>query len=313
MIEDSAVAQLNLLRAYLQENTLDKETIVACMKADGKLWSIDYLSFKTRGASMAYLLSRCATPPKSRWFLVNLADKPISSARNIPSWLPVIGSSSAEGYLDIAAPDFSFGGWEELGTRDYGVMCGLIEKGGRSAPQTNLLGWYGASAQHESRARLVEIGARYPRRMEIVDVSFPHGSPEKNPFAGTGLSMDAQAARFRYLIDVEGKGWSARLKYLFHSRRPVLVQDRPWQEWYFPMLKPWVHYVPVKRDFSDLLAALDRLDSDPALAASIGAQGQKFAKQHLTFDNAIAVWSDLLVGRSDASPWHEIFECRDAV
>ena len=45
-------------------------------------------------------------------------------------------------------------------------------------------------------------------------------------FAASNLefkTLAEQVARFRYLIDIQGKGYSSRLKLLLHSGRPIFI------------------------------------------------------------------------------------------
>jgi hypothetical protein len=53
--------------------------------------------------------------------------------------------------------------------------------------------------------------------------------------------MEDQVATYRYMIDVEGAGYSGRFKMLLHTKRVVLLQDRPWREWFFDDIEPFRH------------------------------------------------------------------------
>jgi hypothetical protein len=112
--------------------------------------------------------------------------------------------------------------------------------------------------------------------------------------AGNSLSLHEQARRWSALLDVEGKGYSGRLKLLLHSGRPVLVQDRPWREWFWDSLVPMEHYVPVRRDLSDLVTQARWVQQHPHEAADIGRAGQKLARQLLTRRSAAEQWSRVL-------------------
>lgn len=58
---------------------------------------------------------------------------------------------------------------------------------------------------------------------------------------------------YSILLDIEGGGYSARLKYLLLSNKPLLIVNRPYKEFFFKNLQEYVHYIPVKRDLSDLI------------------------------------------------------------
>ena len=59
-------------------------------------------------------------------------------------------------------------------------------------------------------------------------------------------------ALHRYLFNFRGVAASFRLKHLFLCRSVVLHVGREWLEFFYPLLRPWVHYVPVKEDLSDV-------------------------------------------------------------
>ena len=54
------------------------------------------------------------------------------------------------------------------------------------------------------------------------------------------MSLLEQVRTYGALVDIQGKGYSARLKLLLHSGRPVLLCARPWCEFFHASLRPWV-------------------------------------------------------------------------
>uniref|UniRef100_A0A8C7TC76 Glycosyl transferase CAP10 domain-containing protein n=1 Tax=Oncorhynchus mykiss TaxID=8022 RepID=A0A8C7TC76_ONCMY len=51
---------------------------------------------------------------------------------------------------------------------------------------------------------------------------------------------------------VEHCQYNFRLKHLFLCGSLVFLVGREWMEFFYPQLLPWVHYIPVKQDLSDL-------------------------------------------------------------
>ena len=71
------------------------------------------------------------------------------------------------------------------------------------------------------------------------------------------LPMAEQAARFRYVVHVEGvAGWADRFRHLLLSGALVLKQEMGVVEWFEPLLKPFVHYVPVSSTLHNLSKAI---------------------------------------------------------
>ncbi|MEW9835756.1 glycosyl transferase family 90 [Mesorhizobium marinum] len=106
--------------------------------------------------------------------------------------------------------------------------------------------------------------------------------------------MEEQVAQYRYMIDVEGSGYSGRLKLLLHAGRAVLVIDRPYQDFYFGDLEPFRHYVPVSRYSSNLAEQVDWLRSNPAREKEIVGEAREFARARLTRRAAVEHWARLL-------------------
>lgn len=79
-----------------------------------------------------------------------------------------------------------------------------------------------------------------------------------------------QHTDYKYLLDIEGRGYSGRLKYLMLTGSVVFIMDRPNVEYWHKEFEPWVHYVPVKRDASDLVEKFEKIQSMPDKGESIG-------------------------------------------
>ncbi|BEI86445.1 hypothetical protein CcaverHIS002_0607320 [Cutaneotrichosporon cavernicola] len=77
----------------------------------------------------------------------------------------------------------------------------------------------------------------------------------------------AAARASKFLLDIDGNGWSARFRRLMASNA-VVIKTGIFTEWFAPHLVPWFHYVPSKLDFSDL---------DTIMAFFTGTPGQRLA------------------------------------
>lgn len=61
---------------------------------------------------------------------------------------------------------------------------------------------------------------------------------------------------YRYILDIDGNGWSARTQQLFASGA-VVIKNSLFKEWWNDRIQPWKHYVPVTLDFSDIYEVLN--------------------------------------------------------
>jgi len=99
---------------------------------------------------------------------------------------------------------------------------------------------------------------------------------------------------YSLLIDIEGCGYSGRLKHLLWSHRPLLLVDRPHKEFFFEHLKEWVHYIPVKRDLSDLIEKTKWCIDNYDKALIIAENAFQFSKVYLTRDACYDKWNDII-------------------
>ena len=77
---------------------------------------------------------------------------------------------------------------------------------------------------------------------------------------------------------------------------PVLHVGDEWQEFFYPALRPWLHYVPVDKaatedDLQDLLEFIRQHDEE---MREIAERGAAFIRQHLKFADIGCYWRKLL-------------------
>lgn len=91
--------------------------------------------------------------------------------------------------------------------------------------------WRGSSHQHPSRKEFIERVSS-DSNFDVSDISV------------TGFKKMIDIGEFSVLVDLPGQGYSARLKHLLVSGRPVVVYPREQWDWVSLHLEPGVHYIP---------------------------------------------------------------------
>ncbi|XP_006456003.1 hypothetical protein AGABI2DRAFT_77669 [Agaricus bisporus var. bisporus H97] len=93
------------------------------------------------------------------------------------------------------------------------------------------------------------------------------------------------ASVYKYVLDVDGNGWSSRFQRLMISNA-LIFKATIYPEWFLDRIQPWVHYVPVQVDLSDLHDALLFFRGDlygegshHELARKIAHEGREWAKR----------------------------------
>lgn len=87
--------------------------------------------------------------------------------------------------------------------------------------------------------------------------------------------------QYKYQINIDGTVAAYRFPYLLAGGGLVLKQDSPYYEHFYHQLKPWEHYVPVKRDLSDLKDRVLWAQEHDDEAYKIAQNARKFANENL--------------------------------
>jgi hypothetical protein len=189
--------------------------------------------------------------------------------------------------FDNLVPDYTFKDWSNVG--DYDEITKLISENGLLKPEQHKAGWIGNLHAHPNRHLLYTIGARNTKLCDIRS-SFDFRNIAKSPF----ITMPDLVKKYAVLIDIEGFGYSGRVKHLLHSRRPLIIIEREQKEYYFEFLKPWIHYIPAKNDCSDILDKIKWALYHTDAATKIATNAYEFSQTHLTRKGCYAQWNKII-------------------
>jgi hypothetical protein len=74
----------------------------------------------------------------------------------------------------------------------------------------------------------------------------------------------------------------------------ILLVKREFYIWYQPLLKPWIHYVPVKHDLSDLIDKIDWCKKHDDKCKQIANNALEFFNTYIN-NNAINDYLEILL------------------
>jgi hypothetical protein len=190
-------------------------------------------------------------------------------------------------------PDFNFHSWPQVGINDYEIFVKEIDNAGLNNYEINKVGWIGNKNTNYMRNKLLEIGNNNKNLFDIFHMEWLHSG---NTFLNSTkyISTPELVKKYSILIDIEGNGYSGRLKHLLWSHRPLLLVDRPHKEYFFEYLKEWEHYIPVKRDLSDLIEKTKWCLDNYHKALQIAENAFEFSKIHLTRDACYEKWNNII-------------------
>jgi hypothetical protein len=171
----------------------------------------------------------------------------------------------------------------------------------------NQLIWRGSTAQyslnglHEcmncdnlklfSRVFLCELSKSYPHLIDAKFTSFVQGAenvPYVQQFKGNFVSFKHQF-KYKYHLMVDGNSapYSASGWKLF-TNSLLFKADSDKIQWYYRLLKPYEHYIPVKEDLSDLFEQLTYYKNHSLEAQSIATNARNFAITHICQNDNLA-------------------------
>ncbi|KAL0959264.1 hypothetical protein HGRIS_014535 [Hohenbuehelia grisea] len=128
---------------------------------------------------------------------------------------------------------------------------------------------------------------------EMMDVAFAAQPVQCAPKTCKELQRDYKfgkymtqkdVAKYKYVLDVDGNGWSSRFKRVITSNA-LVFKSTIYPEWWTDRIAPWVHYVPVQVDYSDLMDSFIFFRGDVKgrgghddLARKIATAGREWSK-----------------------------------
>ena len=88
--------------------------------------------------------------------------------------------------------------------------------------------------------------------------------------------------KYQLLIDGNSSSYSRAYWQLF-SNSLIFKQQSDFIQWYWSDLKPYVHYIPVKEDLSDLISSIEWARDNDTEALQIALNARAFGDQNLSF------------------------------
>ena len=259
-------------------------------KINGKLIFNDYSGYESRNPSTFW----CIQKADEIYHFKDFKEIKIDTSDYESS--PTDYTYSKQNSFYRLIPDFNFHAWPQVGIPDYESFVKQIDHAGLSTFEINKVGWIGSGwNNHFSRKKLFAIGNARKDLFDIFPTTWTRTNSGSQMLNSVNyISTPNLVKKYSILIDIEGNGYSGRLKHLLWSHRPVLMVDRPHKEYFFEYLKEWIHYIPVKRDLSDLVEKTTWCLTNYTKALQIAENAYAFSKTYLTRDACYKKWNDVI-------------------
>lgn len=107
-------------------------------------------------------------------------------------------------------------------------------------------------------------------------------------------------SKYQVTIVMGGIGAAFRLADHLAMGSAVVLQDFPYQEWFTPYMTPYVDYIPLAMDLSDLSEILHWIQKNPQKVEEIAANGRSFFDRYLSNEKAEEFFYELVYCMAEA-------------
>ncbi len=176
----------------------------------------------------------------------------------------------------------------KLVSKDF---CNKIPKAIWRGSTTGPDNYYMCCAQQKnSRLEVVRLSKEYPN---IINASFTNivqyvkSRPEKFKITCSPQMDITKQIDYKYIIVADGNVATYGLFWALSSGSVVLKQDSEHIQYIqdesiciHEIIKPWIHYVPIKRDFSDLVEKINYLLQNENKAIEISKNSREYSLKY---------------------------------
>jgi hypothetical protein len=217
-------------------------------------------------------------------------------------YAPILSGSSTKMHADIPFPTY-----EDWARATYQKTGLVFPNACREYPDIKPTPWAkkieqavfrgtstgsGVTADTNQRLKALEIATKHKGLLDVGITKWNlrprklEGSPylqtiERENYSKANRLTLQEQSRYKYILTLEGHVAAYRLSYELSSGSVVLLAESQWQMWYYPFLKAYEHYVPVKEDLSDLLYQIEWCKANDAKCEQIAKNARAFYDKYL--------------------------------
>ncbi|KAK7494005.1 hypothetical protein BaRGS_00014887 [Batillaria attramentaria] len=266
---------------------------------DHKLYREASCMFPFRCSGVEHFILEIINKLPDMELLINVHDYPVSVKFAQP--IPVFSFSKvADEHWDIMYPAWTFweGGPAVWPIYPTGLGRWDLQEAEKWPWEKKLKkGFFRGSRTSEERDPLIRLSRKEP---DLVDAQYSKNQAWKSDADTLHMPPAKEIkleehCKYRYLFNFRGVAASFRFKHLFLCKSLVLHVGDQWLEFFYPALKPWVHYIPVKQDLSNARELLEFAMDNDDIAREIAERGYKFIWDHLDMKDISCYWEKLLL------------------
>lgn len=242
----------------------------------------EHVGFKMFSDAIILSMTRKVHLPDMEFF-VNLGDWPLEKKAVTDSPIPILSWCGSTDTRDIVLPTYDITeATLEMMSR---VTLDMLSVQGNTGPSWNNKSAHGFWRGRDSRQERLDLVQMSRRQPDLIDAAlthmffFPKDDDKYGSLVKTIPFFDF--FKYKYQISLDGTVAAYRLPYLLAGDSLVLKQESTYYEHFYRDLVPWQHYVPFKRDLSDLDQRLKWALAHDDEAKKIAVSSRQFIRENI--------------------------------
>lgn len=215
-------------------------------------------------------------------FVVNLGDWPVEKKAS-DSPVPIISWCGSTDTYDIIMPTY------DLTRSTLGAMnqqqLDILSVQGHTGPSWSRKIPKAFFRGRDSRQERLDLVEKHRNNTDMFDVgltNFFFFEYDEQRFGPKHKHISFfEFFTYKYQLNVDGTVAAYRFPYLLAGNSLVLKQDSPFYEHFYSKLEPWTHYVPLKRDLSDVVEKVQWAREHDEEAQVIVRNAQQFVRENI--------------------------------
>lgn len=288
----------------LMRGVLDRRLGTHYQVIGRRLYREEDCMFPARCSGVEHFLLELLPHLPDMELVINVRDYP-----QVPQWMspviPIFSFSKTADYQDILYPAWTF--WEggpavwpiyPTGLGRWDLMRDDLARAAERWPWEKKIskGYFRGSRTSPERDPLILLSRENP---DLVDAEYTKNQAWRSEKDTLGRPPAKEVplvdhCAYKYLFNFRGVAASFRMKHLFLCGALVFHVGDEWREFFYHRLEPWVHYIPVTPDLSDLRELLEFVKANDDEARRIAERGQRFIRDHLRMEDVSHYWRSLL-------------------
>ncbi|XP_035673489.1 protein O-glucosyltransferase 2-like [Branchiostoma floridae] len=228
-------------------------------------------------------------------FFVNLGDWPLEKRQVKDGPLPILSWCGSEETRDIVMPtyDLTESTLETMGRVSLDMLSVQGNTGPRWVNKTEQALWRGRDSRRE-RLNLVDLGRKYPDLIDAALTNFFFFRDEEAKYGPKVQHISFfDFFKYKYQLNIDGTVAAYRLPYLLAGDSAVFKHESVYYEHFYSDLEPYVHYIPFRKDLTDLVPKIRWAKRNDDDARQIAENGREYARKNLLANSIFCYYERL--------------------